>query len=414
MKQENPQMKALSLEEAVGLLLEQTALPAKKEWVPILEAAGRICGEDVYASFDQPPFNRSPLDGFAVFHEDLAGAGRECPAALQIAGTVYAGDSPQISLKRGQAVRIMTGAPIPDGADCVVRQEDTDDSDTEKEGGQVSVFVSLKRHQNYCFMGEDMKKGELLVHRGELLTPALAGLLASEGHGQVKVYGKPGVAILSTGSELTEPGERLEPGRIYDSNRILLTAYAAKQGVHIASSHSVPDDPEIIAQAVRKALETSDLVVSTGGVSVGRHDYMEEAGKRAGAEVLFHGVKVKPGGPLLVMKKSGKHMICLSGNPFAAFVTFVLLVLPVIRRLQGSRQSVVPERTWGIMTDDFLKASPGRRFVRALIQDGKIGFPSMGHSSGMVSSLHLCNCLIDIPAGNQGLRKGERVEVVLF
>lgn len=414
MKQNHPKNKILSVEDAVGLLLEHTVFPSQKEWVPILEAPGRICGEEVRASVNQPPFNRSPLDGFAVFHEDIAGAGKDCPVVLPVVETIYAGDSLKRPLKRGEAVRIMTGAPIPAGADCVVRQEDTDSSGNEKDGEQVSVFVPLKRHQNYCFLGEDMKKGELIAPQGVLLTPALTGVLAGQGHGQVMVYRKPRIAILSTGSELTEPGKMLEPGKIYDSNRILLTAYAEKQGVDIVSSVSVPDNPEIIAQAIQKALESSDLVVSTGGVSVGRHDYMEKAGKAAGAEILFHGVKVKPGSPLLAMKKDGKCIICLSGNPFAAFATFVLLVLPVIRKLQGSSQGMMPERTWGIMTDEFPKASPGRRFVRAFICDGKVGFPSMGHSSGMLSSLHLCNCLIDIPAGNQGLKEGDQVEVVRF
>lgn len=414
MEQDKSKRGYLSVEEAAGLLLDSLSVQLETERVPILEAVGRICGEDVNAAMNQPPFDRSPLDGYAVCHEDLAGAGKENPAVLKICGTIYAGDSPQGPLKRGEAIRIMTGAPIPEGADCVVRQEDTECIDIDKEAGRVSVFVSLKKHQNYCFQGEDIRQGEAMAHRGEKLTPASVGLLASQGYEKIAVFRKPRTAILSTGSELAEPGRKLEPGKIYDSNRLLLTAYAAEQGAEITSSVSVPDDPETIAKAIQAALEISDLVVSTGGVSVGRHDYLEKAGVMAGARVLFHGVKVKPGSPVLVLEKDRKLIICLSGNPYAAFATFVLLVLPVIRRMQGSNQIVVPERTGGVMKDSFPKASPGRRFVRAFIRDGEVWFPSKGHASGMISSLTQCNCMIDVPAGNMGLKEGDRVEVVMF
>ncbi|MDO4330381.1 MAG: molybdopterin molybdotransferase MoeA [Lachnospiraceae bacterium] len=400
--------KTLSVEEAAALLLEQVRPVRKWEQLPLLEAAGRICAEDVNARFDQPPFDRSPLDGYAVFHEDLAGASREKPAVLQVCQTIYAGDSCWKKIRRGEAARIMTGAPIPEGADCVVRQEDTNLGES-----QVSVYTSLREYQNYCLQGEDIRQGERMLRCGDRLNPAALGLLASQGIDSVKVISRPKVSVLSTGTELAKLGDSLAPGQIYDSNRILLTAYGAEQGAEIRSSVSVADEPEIIASAIQKALEESDLVVSTGGVSVGRHDYMEKAGKLAGARVLLHGVRVKPGSPVLVLEKSGKLAICLSGNPFAAFATFVLLVLPVIRRLEGST-AVLPERAAGIVKDPFPKASPVRRFVRAFIRNGEITLSGTGHASGLLASLTRCNCLIDIPAGNQGLKKGDLVETVLF
>jgi len=401
------------VEEAVRALQEAFPFCPETERVPLLETDGRICGEDIHACLDQPPFARSPLDGYAVRHEDLAGASREHPAALNLLGTVYAGDSPQMTVRPGEAVRIMTGAPIPEGADCVVRQEDTEQADMEKESGQVRIFVQLKKYQNYCFRGEDIHAGQPMVHKGEKLAPGFVGLLASQGIAEVPVFKKPGLAVISTGSELVSPGQRLEPGKIYDSNRMMLAAYGAQKGARITLSAHVPDDPEQIAKVLSKALAVSDLVVTTGGVSVGRHDYMEKAGQTAGARVLFHGVKVKPGSPVLVLEKDGKLVICLSGNPFASFATFVLLVLPVLSRLQGSSRLAVPERTGGFLKDSFSKASPGRRFVRAMVKDGQVYLPE-GHASGMIASLAHCNCMIDVPAGNQGLKAGEWVDVVLF
>lgn len=408
MGQTTERKQTLSVEEAAALLLEHVTPKESRERLPLLAADGRVCAEDVNARFDQPPFNRSPLDGYAVFHEDIAGASRECPAVLTVCENVYAGDINWEPIRRGEAARIMTGAPIPEGADCVIRQEDTDMGER-----QVAVYASVKAYQNYCFRGEDIRQSTPMVHRGDRLNPASLGLLASQGIDSVKVYAKPRLSILSTGTELARLGEPLKPGQIYDSNRILLTSYAARQGVQIPSSVRTPDEPEQIASAIEQALEESDLVVSTGGVSVGRHDYMEKAGELVGAKVLFHGVKVKPGSPVLVLEKGRKLIICLSGNPFAAFATFILLVIPVIRRLEGSTRTVEPERAVGVMKNCFAKASPRRRFVRALIRNGEVRVPE-GHASGMIASLSGCNCLIDIPAGNQGLKEGDLVEVVLF
>lgn len=404
---------ALSVEEAAGLLLERVSGGRKTEHVPLLEASGRICGRDMYARLSQPPFPRSPLDGYAVRHEDLAEANREQPAILRVCGTVYAGDWPAHAVKAGEAVRIMTGAPIPEGADCVVRQEDTRLLDADEESGRVAVFVSLKEYQNYCFLGEDILQGELMVRRGTRLTSGAIGLLASQGIEEAEVFCRPRVAVLSTGSELIKPGTPLEPGRIYDSNRLMLTACAAEKGAEVVSSVSVPDDPELIAGELEKALACSEFVICTGGVSVGRHDYMERVGHLAGADILFHGVKVKPGSPVLALEKDGKLILCLSGNPYAAFATFVLLALPVVRKLQGCIRTD-QERRKGVMRDSFPKASPGRRFVRAFIQDGEISFPGTGHASGMIASLAGCNCMIDVPAGNPGLSPGDEVEAVLF
>ena len=398
-----------TLEQAVNLLKNHTRNIQRSEWIPILRALGRISAETITAPMNQPPFPRSPLDGYAVRHQDLETAKKDNPAVLQVIGCVYAGDSLQYTVAPGQAVRIMTGAPIPEGADCVVRQEDTAVTGEYT----VAVFQSLKEHQNYCFAGEDVSCGQIILKKGEKITVGMIGLLASQGITQVKVLEKIRIAIISTGSELIQPGEELCTGKIYDSNRFLLTAYAEEKGLEVCASESVPDDAETISRMLEQYSETADLVVCTGGVSAGEKDYMEAAGTMAGAQILFHGVKLKPGSPVLAMKRNETLILCLSGNPYAAFATFVLLVLPVVEEMLETQECLM-HRGKGIMNADFGKASPGRRFVRARQICGQVDFAGDRHASGMISSLAGSNCLIDIPAGSEGLRCEDKVNLVVF
>ncbi len=398
-----------TLEQAVNQLKNHTRKVQRTEKIPILKALGRISADTITAPMDQPPFPRSPLDGYAVRHQDLESAEKDNPAVLQVIGCVYAGDPPQYVAAPGQAVRIMTGAPIPEGADCVVRQEDTAVTGEHT----VAVFQSLKEHQNYCFAGEDVAKGQIILKKGEKITAGMIGLLASQGITQVKVLAKIRIAIISTGSELIQPGEELCAGKIYDSNRFLLTAYAEEKGMEVCASESVPDDAEVISRMLEQYSETADLVICTGGVSVGEKDYMEAAGTMAGAQILFHGVKLKPGSPVLAMKRNETLVLCLSGNPYAAFATFVLLVLPVVEEMLETQECLMRRGT-GIMNADFLKASPGRRFVRARQNCGQVDFAGDRHASGMISSLAGSNCLIDVPAGSEGLRCGDQVNLIVF
>lgn len=398
-----------TLEQAVNLLKNHTRKMQRSEWIPILRALGRISADTITAPVDQPPFPRSPLDGYAVWHQDLETAEKDNPAVLQVIGCVYAGDPPQYTVASGQAVRIMTGAPIPKGADCVVRQEDTMATGEHT----VAVFQTLKEYQNYCFTGEDIAKGQIILKKGEKITAGMIGLLASQGITQVKVLEKIRITIISTGSELIQPGEELSAGKIYDSNRFLLNVYAEEKGLEVCATESISDDAEAISRLLVKYSETADLVVCTGGVSVGEKDYMEAAGTMAGAQILFHGVKLKPGSPVLAMKRNETLILCLSGNPYAAFATFALLVLPIVEEMLETQECLL-HRGKGIMKADFCKASPGRRFVRARQNCGQVDFAGDKHASGMISSLAGSNCLIDIPAGSEGLRCGDQVNLVVF
>lgn len=398
----------LSVERAEQLLLEHTAAPGEFEELPLLDALGRAAYCTMTASIDQPPFNRSPLDGFAINHADISTASHDEPVSLRVTQTIFSGDSPGAPMSDGEAVKIMTGAPLPPDATCVIRQEDVD-----FDGKTVKIYTPLTKYENFCFKGEDIKRGTVLVEKGERFSPAHIGILAGQGYESVIAYRRPRVCILSTGSELSAQGKDLGPGKIYDSNRLTLSARAAEIGAQVIPGGCIEDNPDKISSAINSALPGCDIIITTGGVSVGDKDYMPEVVKAIGAEVIFKGISAKPGSPVLAAKKDSKIILCLSGNPFASYVVFELLAVPAIRGLAGEN-CVLPRRVKGVIRSAFNKESRGRRFIRAKMEGGDVYIPESGHSSGMLYTLSGCNCLIDIPAGNRGLKDGDTVEVLMF
>ena len=400
----------LQMEEARQLVLERVQEAVCAEETSIYAAAGRVAAEDCVATFDSPPFDRSPLDGYAFSHTALEGAPTpEHPAVLPVCMKLYAGDAASRPVPPGAAARIMTGAPIPPGADCVVRQEDTD-------GGEetVRVYCGARAGENICRAGEDVKKGAPLVARGEVLSPAAVALLAAQGYGCVRVRRRVRVGVLSTGSELVPPGAAALPpqgGKIFDSNGPMVCARLAQLGLE-----SVPgtgaDDEAALAAHLAALLETCDAAVTTGGVSVGQRDCIPAVMELLGAQVLFHGVAMKPGGPLLVALYRGKLIFGLSGNPFAALATLELLALPALLKLAG-RSDYLPRRGTAVLLEPFAKRSGGRRFLRGTLDAQGVRIPEK-HASGTIESSRGCNCFVDIPPGSGALPRGTRVETVLL
>lgn len=286
-------MQDISLEQAIAVLLEHTKKIEDSEDVPLLEALGRVMAEDAVASFDNPPFDRSPLDGYAFAASGTKGATKEAPAAFPIIGEECAGDFFAQTVPAGAAVRLMTGAAIPAGCDCVVRQEDV----TVQEG-TIFVPCELHHHENYCFAGEDIHKGTLAVKQGTRLTAAHLGVLASLGFGTVRVYRRPRIAIASTGDELVLPGEPLRPGKIYNSNLYTLAGRLRELGFEPQVLGILPDDAEQAAAVIAGLRAKADLVLTTGGVSVGKKDIMHEVVRRIGTR-LFWRVCLKPGAPVI-------------------------------------------------------------------------------------------------------------------
>ena len=392
----------ISLEAAVVQMTGPLS-PLGTEILPLERALGRTLAADVAAPLDQPPFDRSPLDGYALRSADLAGATRDRPAVLEVVDTVYAGDEARIPVGPGQAVRLMTGAMLPPGCDCVVPQEDTD------RGDPVSVFVSLKPFQNYVYQGEDYRKGALLLEKGTRLDAASLGVLAGAGLTEAEVYRQPRVGLLTTGDEVVSPGTALPAGKIYGSNQMLLAARLAELGFETETAHR-GDDPAAVAEAMRELLETCDVLLTTGGVSVGDKDIFHQALPLLGAERIFWRVNLKPGTPAMYSVYEGKPILSLSGNPFAAFTTFELLARPLLAALSGEE---APRWGEGVLDTPFPKASPRRRFIRGQYENGHITLPE-GHASGMLASLVGCNCLAELPAGSPPAEAGTRVRILLL
>jgi molybdopterin molybdotransferase len=396
----------IDLEKAIELMCEGV-LPLAPEETDLLSANGRVLAEDVVSSADQPPFPRSPLDGYAFDAADSEGASRERPVALKVVEKICAGAWSDRTIRRGEAVRIMTGAVIPKGCNCVIRQEDTD-------GGEdaVRIYKRLRPDENYCFAGEDYKKGDLLLPAFARIDPAAMAVIAGAGRARVRVIRRPRVFVISTGDELAAPGTARGDGAIYCSNNYYIEARLVEMGAEIAASRIVRDDTADLRVGIDAAAAESDLILSTGGVSVGEKDLLLRVLDTMGADIAFRRINIKPGSPAIFSKYKNARLLCLSGNPFASAASFELLVWPLLAAMTGDG-SLSPLRLSAESASDFNKKSDVRRFVRGRF-DGRFAHLPDGHSNGQIRSMIGCNCLIDIAAGSGGLKAGDRVSVLLF
>ena len=401
-------MDALMLEEALELILSRGKKIDECEEIALWDVVGRVLAEDVVAQRNQPPFPRSPLDGYAVRSSDIKGASREYPVTLTVIAEVDAGHVVQEMVGEGEAIRIMTGAPIPDGADCIIGQEDTDYGES-----RVNVYEEVEAWQNYCFEGEDYRAGTILLKKGTVLGSAEAGILASLGLTRVCVYRRPRIAVITTGDEILLPGEELLPGKIYDSNLYALVTRLRSWGVEISAKMRVEDDAKKVAELVKKVMTDADLVVTTGGVSVGKKDIMHEVLKILNCKKLFWRIAVKPGMPTLCASCQGKLLVCLSGNPYGAVANLELLIRPLLAEMTG-REDLKIQRRRAVCENTFPKKSMVTRYVRAHYSDGKVRIASGSNASGILSSMCGCNCLIVIPAGTERIEKDDEVEVILL
>lgn len=397
----------ISLEQANSLIEAYVSKQRDTETVSLLEVQGRVIARDCISPISQPPFPRSPLDGYAARAEDTKGASREKPAELAVIREIDAGNQPGGPIRVGEAVRIMTGAPIPEGANCIIRQEVTDYGEK-----TVHIYQEHWTFENYCCAGEDFRQGDCLIQKGIRAGAIEMGILASMGCTEVPVYRRPRVAVFTTGDELTAPGEPLMPGKIYNSNMYVVIGRLKELGAEPVLAQIVPDTAEGVAQVLKEALPKTDLILTTGGVSVGKKDIMHRALYVLGADKIFWKVLVKPGTPTVFSMAEGTPIFSLSGNPFGALTHLELLVRPVLKRMAGEANSCLKERE-AVMGNGFSKGSSMRRFVRGYYEDGTVILPEGSHSSGVLGTMQGCNCLIDIPADSGGLSEGDRVKVVI-
>ncbi len=401
-------MSGLILEQAQNLLLERVNMIKEAEEITLWDAGGRVLAKDIYAEHDQPPFPRSPLDGYAVRSADISTASKDHPVRLRVLEEVDAGHVGSRCVEPGTAVRIMTGAPIPDGADCIVGQEDTDYGEE-----TVEVYEPIGSYENYCYAGEDYKAGTKILGEGLLLGAVEVGILASLGLECVSVYRSPKAAVITTGDEIILPGEELAGGKIYDSNLYTLVTRLRMWGMEVTAKERVGDDAAFAAERIREAAGNADLVITTGGVSVGKKDIMHEVVKLLGCETIFWKIAVKPGMPTLCAQYQGKLLICLSGNPYGAAVNLELLVRPLLCKMSG-RPDLKIKRVRAVTESTFPKMSRVTRYVRGYYENGKVRIPDGSNASGILSTMCGCNCLIEIPAGTSRLERGDTADIILL
>ena len=394
----------LSIEEAVKTLIGASTQISDTGLVPTGSAAGFVSAKDVTSDIMQPPFDRSPLDGYALRAEDTKGASRETPVTLKVIDKIMAGEASDAAVTEGTCVRLMTGAPIPKGATCVIRQENTD-------LGQeiVNIYEELNDHDNIGDAGEDFSIGTVLVPQGKRIDSFDCAIMASAGIDTVEVYRRPRIAVFTSGDELVMPGGELGPGKIYNSNLYLVGGRLREWNMDIIDISPVGDDPENMANAIKRVMRVADCVITTGGVSVGEKDIMHAVEKILDAEHLFWRIEIKPGAPNLAFKYAGKPVIALSGNPFGVLVNLEMLVCPVLSYIARD-ESILPEVIECESASDYPKGGT-RRFVRAIYRNGKAEIPTDGQRSGILASMRGCNAIVEIPKGKEGIKAGETVTV---
>lgn len=396
------------LEEALSKLHASCPAPRTK-LTPLTGALGLVLAEDIRARQSLPPFDRSGLDGFAVRSEDTAGASVASPVTLKIVGASYAGRPSDAVVAPGTAIRITTGAPVPAGADAVIREEET-----HLQGEGVSISQPLRPGDNIGRAGEDVEAGQQVLSAGTPIRPPETGLLAALGFARVLVVTRPRVAIICTGDELVEPGRQPGPGEIRNSNAYAIGALVKDAGGTPFFLGTASDDPGDISARIKKA-RGYDLIVTTGGVSVGTHDYVTGVLEALGAEILFWRVAIKPGTPAVAARWGRSLVIGLSGNPAAAMTSFDLLVRPVIGQMAGRPALGLPEAV-AVLDNDFGKASGVRRYLRARIyRDGEVYRADVHPSQrpGVMSSMVECNGFVIVPEGVGKLKAGDEVRVLL-
>ncbi len=395
-------LRNIDADEALDMLC---ALPVRPELetVPLDDAQGRILACDIRAPISVPPFDKSPYDGYAFRGEDTLSASQERPVTLKITEEIPAGKQPSVEITAGHAAKILTGAPIPKGANATVKYELTVYSASE-----VTLSEPVPPDTDIVYAGSDIRAGAVVFKKGTRITAPMLGVLASQGYATVSVFKKPAIMILNTGTELVEVGQPLPEAAIYNSNVYTLGGYLRDLGARALNAGVVEDDPDAIAERIGRALEASDMVITTGGASVGDYDWAVTSAERLGAEVLFWKTKLKPGGSIMAAVKDGKLILGLSGNPGAAVLSLMRLAVPYIRKLCGYAELRLPVVSV-ILKEPLSKASPKRRLLRGRLElrDGKAYFAeNEGQGNGAVFSLVDCDLIGEIDAGSMPLPAG--------
>ncbi|MCW8853686.1 MAG: molybdopterin molybdotransferase MoeA [Gammaproteobacteria bacterium] len=399
---------SLSFEQARERIEKSVAAVKGKRCVTIREALGRVLADDVCSPMNVPPFINSAMDGYAINADDISASGE---SVLKVTGKSFAGRPFEGSVNKGECVRIMTGAVVPQGADTVVMQEHA-----EVDGDNIKIGSEHKKGQNVRLPGDDFSTGDIIIKAGERLSPAKLGLLASVGVTEFNIIRTPVVAFFSTGDELKGVGQTLQPGDIYDSNRYILFGMLQKMGVECIDMGVIADIKEQIELTLKEAAAIADVVITSGGASVGEADYIKEILDEIG-EVNFWKIAMKPGKPLAFGKINNALFFGLPGNPVSAMATFYQFVQPSIKLLEGEKSDHTLRLTARCLSK--LKKRPGRKdFQRGIVktdENNMLVVDTTGiQGSHMLSSMSKANCFIVLPAEAGDIEAGTEVEVQPF
>jgi molybdopterin molybdotransferase len=384
--------------------------PLGGEEISIMEASGRVLYEDIVSDASIPSLDDSAMDGYAIIADDTKGASRDFPVKLHVVGEIQAGGSViGKKVSKGTAIRIMTGALMPEGADSVVRHEDTDER-----AGRVSIFREIAKYENRRFAGENIKKGDRVLQRGDRLKSADVGILASLNYGRVRVYEQPTVSIISTGDEIAEIGEEIRVGQIRNVSAYTLYSEARKYGalpdyLGIAKD-TLEDTKEILLRALK-----SDVIISTGGVSKGKYDLVKKVYSDMGIEIQFERVRLKPGAPCLFGKKGNKLFFGLPGYPVPTLIAFMQFVRPALLRLMGAQRINKP------VVDAFLEEDINSSRIHHLlrgcftIKNNEFYVSTTGNQKpSVLRSMSAANCLITVPEHIVEVKAGDKVPIELI
>lgn len=407
--------KLMSLDEAKKVVSQHfKPKPLAVEEVPLIEACNRVLAQDVIAALNIPPFNRSTVDGYAVRAEDTFGTDENKPVKLEICGTINVGELSTMSVKSGVAAEIVTGAPIPQGANAVVMVEYTD-----RKGDELYVYSAVGENENIMKAGSDVRKGETVLKVGQLLGSREIGVLAALGIAKIKVYAMPKVAVFSTGGEVTEPGKRLTSGKIYDINGYALSAAVLENGGKPVFLGVFSDNKSELQAALKQALAFADLVITSGGVSVGPKDIMPQALNELGKPgVIVCGIAVKPGKPTTVASINSKLVFSLPGHPTSSLLLFHLLVRPVLQLMTG-REMENTLTVKAFASKRMFPAKGRKTFVMVNLRSDKktnrlLAEPVLEGFSGAITTLAKADGFVEIAENQQFVDAGEKVTVHFF
>jgi len=400
----------IKVEEALEMILDNISI-LESETVFILEALDRVLAEDIFADEDIPPFNNSAMDGYAIIAADTRSASASFPVPLEVIEELPAGYSTSAEVKSGKAIKIMTGAPMPKGADAVAMVEDT-----KSEGSRVLIFKELSPGTNVRLAGEDVKKGDKVIEKGALIRPAEVGMLAALGKAQVTVSKRPRVAILATGDELVDIGEQLTYGKIRNSNTYSLYAQIKRLNCIPVDLGIARDVQEEIRDKIQGGLQSADTVLISGGVSMGEYDLVKDVLMELGMDMKFWKVAMKPGKPLLFGTIGLKPVFGLPGNPVSVMISFEQFVRPALLKMSGRRQLKKP--VFKAILDGEIRKKLGRKhFIQSRIErfNGSYQATIAGpQGSGILRSMILANGLIVVPEDVSCVEAGTDVTVQLF